>query len=46
MLSVGLLFLDWVGIRIVHDAEGLITFSQVGHNAQVLSPLYDFSMSA
>ena len=45
MPCVGLLFLGWVGISVVHNAEELITFSQVGHNAQVLYPLYDFSMS-
>ena len=33
MPRVGLLFLDWVGIRVVRNAEELITFSQVGHNA-------------
>lgn len=43
--SDGLLFLDWIGFKIICDAEELIAFSQVGHNAHVLSPLYDTSMS-
>lgn len=45
MSNDGLLFLDWVGFKIICDAEELIAFSHVVHNAHVLSPLYGISMS-